>query len=447
MRTSAPLLCVFVLALGCDRVLGIEQLPHASIDAGGAETRPPTACETCEDKCLAERSACAVDSVCTSTWQCVSACPLDKPMCRKQCEDTNPGWAKSGAYLEFDRCRRKGCLTQCYGTGGLIAALDADCVCVDEVDCATEVANCLQSEVLDLTTQAGGCERHAACVAAKANPDNFVVCDAMAAGADEWNSLILCARGSSCSTGGKSCPLHTGELACNGTFAYGQSPLTEPTHKVTLAVTTYDSAPIAGARATACTLGSCSDCKPVSNAGGTALTDALGNVTLTVPMGPTDFSDCIEVKSPVGGIYLTTMVFTGRKVHTDEKLLGTNLFIEGTINSAGAFTDPPIEPDFTTHGMLFGTVHDCLWWHAAGAFVSIDGGDASTKVIYLASGMPMKDQTVGTDTLGAFGIFNVPAGKHTVTVKRGGVTIGQVQVEAAAGKVTDVNSFPMVVGP
>lgn len=447
MRTSAPLLGVLLLqALGCDRVLGIEQLPHASIvDSGGVETRPPTLCEKCEDTCPAERSGCKLDSVCASTWQCVSACPLDDPMCRKRCEDTNPGWDKSRAYLDFDRCRRKTCLTDCYGAGGLLAAIDADCGCLDEA-CAGKVADCLQSDASDLTAQAGACERHLACVAASPNPDNFVVCDAMAGGADEWNALVLCSRDKTCSTGGKNCPIPTGETACKGQFTYGQSTGTTGSQKVTFYVTDWINRPIANAQATACVKGACSPCIPVPNTGGNGVTDTKGNVTLTVPMGPNDYSGCIQVTSPAGGSFLTTLIFPGRKIHVDEKLLGTVLWEPGMIEIFGDLAEPPVTADFATRGMFFGTVHDCLWWHPIGAFVSIDGGDSSTRVIYLDSGGVAAHQELGTTSLGAFGIFNVTPGKHTVTVTFENKIISRVSVEAAVGKITDVNTFPMDVG-
>lgn len=444
MRTSAPMLCVLFLALGCDRVLGIEQLPHASIvDAGDA--RVPTVCETCEDKCAPERGTCELDPVCSSTWQCVSACPLDDVMCRKKCEDTNPGWAKNHAYLAFDRCRRENCLDKCYGTGGLLEAIDGDCRCLDR-ECAKQVVACLQSGVSDLTAQAGACERHLTCVAANPNPDTFVICDAMEGGADEWNGLARCSRESPCSVSGKSCPIPTGEIACTGKFAYGQPTGSTSTQRLTFQVTDWITQPIANAQATACVKGACSPCVPVPNAGGTGVTDAKGNVTLTVPMVPNDYSGCVQVTSPAGQSFLTTLIFTGRQVHTDEKLLGTVLWESGMIEIFGALTDPPVSPDFAGRGMLFGTVHDCLWWHPTGAFVSIDGADSSTKVIYLGSGGVATNQELGTTNLGAFGIFNVTPGKHIVTVTMGGTTISRVEVEAAAGKVTDVNTFPMSVG-
>jgi hypothetical protein len=442
------MLCGLFLALGCDRVLGIEELPHASIvDSGGVDTPAPTACETCEDKCSAERTRCEGDATCAKAWRCVSQCPLDDPMCRRDCEDVkNPGWSQSGAYLDFDRCRRRGCMQECYGTAGFAHALDDKCSCIDTACAATEAA-CVQSGVDDTSVKAGACERHLTCLALAPNPDNYVVCDSRAGVDTTWDAFVECAREAHCSDGG-ACAIPTGELACKSNFSYGVSTADPKKQSVTLQVTDISFQGVEGAQVTACSLGQCSPCTPSNLAGSTTTTDKNGYATVVVPMAPSDFTDCIEVKSPSGSSLAATMIYTGRRIHTDEKLLGTVLFDPMLIDAAGLYAEPKIFVEYTEHGQLFGTVHDCLWWHVSGAFVSIDGGDASTRVVYLESGMPMKDQTTGTNNVGAFGIFNVPVGKHTVTVTLGkdGPTIARLPVEAAAGKVTDVNTFPMSVG-
>lgn len=447
MGRAASLAFSALLSVGCVDVLGIEQLPGAAPLDGATDApidatpQPKAACLSCADNCAATRAACEGNVECAALWACGVRCPESDLLCRARCEAQHPTWNDNAAYVAFDRCLRRSCMQPCYGTGGILAAIDPRCACAD-VACQDYVSKCIQSDLDDTSTPpiaAGACERRLACIASAPNPDNFLLCDTLA-GEDHALPLLDCARKKACAD----CPLATGVLAClpppaGAGFRYGISRMGE--ELLILTVQDKNNAAVVGATARVCDpTRSCDSCQLAATTAPTGVADANGKIPLKVPMIGQRFDGCIRVEPPSGADLLPVLVSTGRPVVQTEDLLGTVMFNVGTISAESALAPAGIEADFSAHGHVIGTVHDCLWWHVIGAEISVSGGDVTTHVGYL-SGSGVTQET-STNSTGAFAIFNLPPGRHTVTAKLDGKVIATDEIEVLTGQVTDSNLFP-----
>ncbi len=454
MRFSAPLAWSLLGLAACDPLLGIQQLPHASPDGGGADvvdTGPPpnAACVACvQASCASEQSRCEGEPTCSALWRCLRLCNVDDPMCRKGCEDQSPAWVGSDAYVQLDRCRRKSCLASCFGTGGWLGAMDGRCGCADAA-CVPAGIDCLQSGLADASSIAGACDRDMACIAAHPNPDGYIACrNQIGANADPA-SLLDCARGAPCGD----CPISTGELVCmprpvgNG-FQYAPDRLGSRTVKIEvrqLPVPAGQGADLAGAQGTACD--PCLPCNPLGPTAAQTTTD--NRVSLVVPTTNGSFSGCFKIEPPAArsGDFFTTYVFPGRPIDQDEDLIATDL-----VSTAGGYVDifaaaAGTTADYATHGHVIGSVHDCIWRYVANAKITVDAPSPAsdpypTKVIYFFRSDLASDQS-HTSADGTFAILNVPAGAHTITATLpDGTVVGTLAVEIPVGQMIDANLFP-----
>jgi hypothetical protein len=427
VRRLARIAVCLLLAAGCNNVLGIEDLPHAG-----------TPCAVCALQCPSERSACDNDVHCAALDACQRACPLSAPLCRKACEDAHPDWATNTAFLAYDRCLRTSCVDVCYGTAGLIAAIDARCASAD-VACKDYETQCLQSN--DAGSPAGTCERVMACLANDPNPDNYLHCFGTLPDEHMALPLLDCARKNAAGT----CPLQTGELKClppptGSGFHYGISRAEE--EDFTLEVQDFNQKPVEGLTVVACApqSGCGKDCVPVASSIPSTKTDAKGKARLRVPIVAYHYTGCLQVTPPPTVDLLPMSVFTGRLIDQSEAQLTTYMFSLGFIAGAAATAPGAPEADFTTHGHVVGTVHDCLWWRVSGATVEITGGDATTAVAYIdGAAIGANPYTYPS---GTFAIFNVPPGSHVITAKRDGQVLSSETVEVIAGHTSDANLFP-----
>jgi hypothetical protein len=451
MRNVVAVPLLSLALAGCDRLLGIEDLPYAQTDVDAAVDAPlprKAACDQCAgaaSACAAQVAACSGD--CAETWDCIVRCPVSDPVCRRTCEKAHPSWATDPAYLALDACARRVCVGQCYGTAGLFKAVDTTCGCADTA-CLQNVSQCVQSDLPSATDAgastakgpAGNCERRMACIAEDANPDHYLECAAAFPTDQDLTKLLNCARAAGVCTGkDDKCPLPKGELACLG---FGFHRTTDATKQVTILVSDINDI-YPGATVTACKPGNCGpDCEPVANAGGVATVGASGKATVTVPIpgaaspGGGGYTGCLKVAAPVSADLLPTMFDSGRLIHVDEDEVATYLFGAGSLT---ALAPASVTPDVKNAAHIIGAVHDCLWGPIVGATVEIDV--PGVRVWYIGDELVEESWTV-TGPKGAFGVFNVPPGDHTLTVKVGTTVIDTHPIQVKAAMTLDANIFP-----
>jgi hypothetical protein len=442
---SVPLLSLALA--GCDRVLGIDELPYGTEIDGAVKT----ACEKCEAaSCSAERAACTGE--CAALIECERRCALGDARCRYNCEQQKePAWRTNEAYLALDACLRRGCVDGCYGTGTELVAIDGQCGCA-EAGCASKEIACIQSDLVAATPDAGAaatgllpgnCERRIACLAGDVTPDRYVECATLfPTSAKAFSDVLDCGRLAADCSKVAACQLPTNELACLGAYTFGSTQ--DASKRVSIFVGDGGDSPIrpvAGVRVTACKPGPCAKCQPISDAASTGLTGADGKVTITVPTpggltpGGGIYTGCLKAELD-GSDYVTTYVDTGRVIHLDEDVLVTLLFKV----PYAIVADPTGNPDFTTHGHVIGTAYDCLWGGMTGATIETDAPGA--RVYYVAdSVMPAWTKT---GPKGAFAVFDVPVGNWNLTVKRGDTVVATHPISMAAGIILDANVFPQV---
>ncbi|MBI2391778.1 MAG: hypothetical protein HYV09_19465 [Deltaproteobacteria bacterium] len=455
MRPFAPLALGVVLALGCDRLLGIEDLPRAPGDAGG----PPStaieyaskACATCANsQCASQRDACLADSACRGLYSRLAMCVVDDVKCRAAAERASGGADRSPAYLALDSCRRQSCVDDCYGSKGLLQAVNGACGCAD-AKCEAKTRACIQSG-LGRTSVLGGCERLIACIAADPNPSEWVACTERYGRWAEYGPLVDCLKGTACaslvpqpdaSPVETTCPLPTGELSCVRNFAYGTTANTSVTMKLGVFFLEGNK-PAVGAKVTACRFGNCTACAP--EAGAVAVVDAEGKATLQIPTPTGSYAGCLKVEPPAPdpdagttAKYLDMRVFTGRNISVNEDVLQTFLLTRDALEFYGALLD--VKVDWDAHGHIIGALHDCIWNRAVGAQLEIDGADSTTVIAYLKTGLELSPDPK-TTSYGGFAIANVPPGRHWITAKRDGQVLARLEVEVVAGQMTDANMYP-----
>lgn len=465
MRPLALALTVLA-TLGCDRLLGIEDIPRQidPVDASGVDTHVDfdnVACTTCsESQCATAHQACldgatdagTGDQRCKNLLDCLRKCTPDDPACRRACE-TGSTLTKSTdtdnypllePYRAVDACRREKCTSQCFANGkGLVKAIDAKCACMDDL-CADRELACVQSDLGVKDAKVGGCERRVTCVGFNPNPDGTVTCTLQASGGKQYNQLLDCARNNDCTTAGQACPLRTGELACLGNFDYRtarEEP--SPTFGVTggLLADLGNFKALPGATVTACNGPSCATC-----AGGRSMvTDAEGAAKIKVPISSLSagaYTGCLWVTPPGGaGDLPPLMVYTGRNIHVDESVLST-VIIERDIFSYYSKLDGDVSVDWTNRGHLIGTLHDCIWLRTVGATIELhpDLADSTTLIRYLKGTDLNPDGKTGPD--GAFAIVNLKPGRGYIRAVRDKVVVAELTIDVVAGKQIDVNLYP-----
>lgn len=444
-RAALRLLTGFALVggVGCDSVLGIEDLPRAvTVDAGeDTAPPPPSDCEICTNaSCAVARDACDADVACHAIFTCIAACKPGDPRCRNACEQMDPITAAAKLFRGVDDCRRKQCTAACYGSTGLGAFIDPDCACIDTT-CAKETSACITSGAARPGEPIGGCERLLACIATHENPDGTVKCVTNSfAGAPEKDAVLDCARANPCSTNGKQCPMPTGEVRCTGTFDY-LNDRNNTTH-FKLGVLDYNGSPVTGANVRACAPASGATCVVQTS----ALTGSDGKATLSINTGSSPFVGYFDVVPPtLDPPTWPTLVYPGRTVHVDnEDQLSTYSLGQFVFDLYAGDVGKTVDP---SKGAVIGTVLDCVWGRIAGAQIgSLDTPDAlddpGATLAYL-DGISVSKGATGTTSSGAFAIINYSPGPHTLIVRRGGVKLARIDIFVRAATVTDANIFPM----
>jgi hypothetical protein len=424
--------------MGCDVLLGIEDLPRAVVDASAEpDTHVPInpACAQCsKNECVAERAACESNTSCARLLERLDDCQPNDVMCRARAESDTGSVAASEPFIKLDRCRREKCVETCYGTGGLFAAIDSRCECADQ-KCGAQIRNCIQSELAS-GGRPGMCERRIACLAARPDPDGFVGCVGATPGGGDSYPLFDCGRKNPCGE----CPLATGKLECLANFNYGTDRRNFLDFKMS-ARNPVDSKPIEGARVVACASPLCEPCRELGEA---AFTLADGKATIPAMPNPVGgFLGCFRVKPPAANpdSLFPMLVYSGRKVYRDEDVMGTFMLGELALALFASTVDQTPDP---TRGHVIGTVHDCVWGRVAGAELK-PIGDASTVLGYI-DGISPKPERKSTTGDGAFAYLNVPPGPHTVRATLNGKEIAKQDIQVVAGHFTDVNLFPKAVG-
>ncbi len=437
-RLTIALFCVALT--GCGELLGIEDLPRGNPDASvPADTSAPLneACVQCaRTECGAEQAACDAESSCADLSGRLDHCQPNDVMCRAHAETDTGTVASSDTFIKLDRCRRGKCIESCYGTGGLIAALDSRCACADKA-CADKVRDCIQSE-LATGGRVGMCERRIACMAGRPDPDGFVECNTATPGGGNSYPLLDCARKHPCDY----CPLATGKLECLGQFVYGNNRGESLSWKISVK-NPLDGKAIKDATVRACAAPQCEPCDPA--VAGPEPTDASGKATLAtlpIPIGGS-FTGCFRVEPPATNPdkLLPMLIYSGRKVHVDEDVMGTLMLGEAALAFYAATVEKKPDP---TRGHVIGTVHDCLWGHLSAAVLD-PIGDADTVLAYI-DGIQPKPGRTSTTSDGSFAYLNVPAGRYTVRVTLNSKEIAAQEIQVVAGHITDVNLYPKEAG-
>lgn len=440
MRFRALALVVAV-TVGCDRLLGIEDLPRASTPAF---TYKSPACGTCYDtKCREAKAKCLADDRCEALHACVAQCDVNDPKCRLACEEAHAVAAQQPSWIALDACGRRHCLGQCLGTGGLIAGIEANCACADG-DCAAKVQACVQSG-MDVDgdagaspTKVGACERRLACLSSRANPDGWVECRTLhPEGGVEVEALLDCARKSTCST---TCSLGTGQVACAGNFVYG----TQPADSVTfgLGVEDKNGKRLKGAPVVACLAGNCAKCTSVAE----DPTDEAGwaQLELPMPVGSRNYGGCLRVTAPpdapTADPFLPTAVFPGRRIRFNEAILETLLLLRSDVIFYGGIVEKDVNPSL---GVIIGVVQDCIFWRILGAKVRLEPTPTNPDFVfaYIDGDLPAPS---ATSTVGraAFAALNVPPGRYTVVAEKDGREVVRSEIEVMAGTLTDATVYP-----
>lgn len=171
--------------------------------------------------------------------------------------------------------------------------------------------------------------------------------------------------------------------------------------------------------------------------GPTVNPNSQGILTFTLPAG---FDGYVDMKSngPVddAGLpaYIPALVFFSPPLSQDLIYLTIPLLSPAALGSLAAQFGNTVDP---TLGAPFAAVDDCQAKPAAGASVSIDKADASTRTFYFVNNLPT-ESTTQTDKSGYAGFINVPPGIRDLTaqVADGGAFIGKVSVLVRPSTIT-----------
>ncbi len=228
---------------------------------------------------------------------------------------------------------------------------------------------------------------------------------------------------------------------CNNYSCIGNVTYPEPT------VDTYDvafvltdlmsGAGIDGALVAVCAFDDV-DCENPLDEG---LSMADGSLTITVPSAPTGLGAYIQIVAEgypdVLGYY---PVPPGSTTYTSGDPTYLSMVSTQTL---GLLSDMVgITPDPARGHVIF-RFWDCVGFSAGGIVASVDTADASTKVVYLAGGMPSETLT-STDDPGDGAIMNIPVGKAVVSgnVEADKAMLGKLNVIIRPGAVTAINVVP-----
>ncbi len=419
-------LTLLVLMAGCDRMLGIEELPRRSGAARPQFVVPE--CGACEhDNCAEPALACDRDPVCANLHRCLAKCAADDARCRAACEDAEPTFRASDPYKALDSCRRTTCRAICLGDDSLAKLLPTGCECLAR-SCQAASAACMASPPREGMT--GDCERAWACFAAvdALDPDVVSHCTRRyGAGGTELVALSQCTDQQSCSTCTRGDP-----FACVGRYSWRAGTIVRPKLKFT--VVNDEGNALAGARVDACVTPLCGSCghDPTSTFS-SGVSEKDGAVTLELAGG---FTGCFHAEHPD---YAHTHVVWTRPVVENEapvSLETIGLLRETTLDLLFATIGAKRNPDLAQ--ALF-VARDCIFAAAAG--VTLDPlSDPSATVLYVRDSLPTT--TPPTDKSGTVVVANLAPGTVTFRVRAGATVVSERTFVARPGHLHDVRMLP-----
>ncbi len=422
MRWGRTALLIFV-AVGCDVVIGIEDLPVGSGEPLGYAS---PACQACvREVCAPQEAGCLLDATCRELHNCLAACQIDDPACRQQCEQIWPGITdvRGG---ELDACRRRECTVACLGSRRLGEhTADAACsACVDEA-CVVQAQACVRSdrpESPEFGARPGHCERQLQCMThtRDIDPDRVRDCYARFAGG---SSLVeqfgLCAI-SQCD-----CP-YAREWSCVGSYDWALL--------ATSLATEFTVEALPGATVRACSLIACESCSVLVDE---ALVGPAEQVVLTLPSAGGNVRVCFHTE--LDG-YLKTITVPGRPLNRPNQRIQTQL---GTTEGAMGFAEEAGIAYDPSRGNLVVLVRDC--WNAFAPGIRVDASTADAKTVrgYVGS-MGFDAEATETAIEGAMGFLNVPPGEVELVAYRDDVEVSRHRAPVVANTVTYVHMNPSV---
>lgn len=427
---------VMLATVACNSVLGVEELPRAAPDAGLVPIQYASAdCERCiRDQCGSHERACADDRECRAAHACLSACKVNDPRCRADCELTTASDSARTKLNGLDRCRRLSCLNECVGGKGIGASMGAGCDCIDDADvgCGKAMLACITSGKDRDGEVIGACERRWMCLTKALTPSGALRCyyrDRQ--GEPEVDEIRNCLAGSSCT----SCSAAGGHLyASTNNYRWEKTTSTRLELKLKFLEQTKEQAPVRGLRVRACSSEHCATCDEYVAEG---FTNELGVATLDLPISGS-FEGCFEAMPADTEKHVPTLLYTGHPISMAEDQLNPKIFRRSDIVLLAGFADY----DFATknRGCIAAVANDCLWTKSSGMTFAVAPSDDVTKLAYIRDGVPVK--TPPTDPTGGFAALGVPVGPATVSATRDGKKTGEARVFVRDGFITAMLMFP-----
>jgi hypothetical protein len=423
MHSRNIALLTLAALLGCNAVLGIEELPAGM-------TYAVEGCGSCiQTSCSGEEAACYDDAACWSLHTCYAGCQLDDVSCRDQCERAAPdGVTESSTVTNLDTCRRGSCLDACLGDGGLVPSVFDEETCAKCIDdkCGDDGRACVASRRCE---RAYGCGLHEAC--------DDPAC-ALRCLYDEGETLGITEAGSVSSCWRDNCraECRLGELwQCVGEFNWKGPEDTLKSALFELEVLDHAGEPATGLLVEACFAGECELIEPSSDK-----VDAEGFVQLELPLDASGWIGHFRISGtlPMWGPAFPTLFRTGRPISRHEDRFRARVFPDSVLDL--------VTKDFPTldssKGHISAILLDCLGFKAGGGQLSLEGDPGAVGFYFAGEGLVPATADSRTDGTGAAGFLNVTPGDHTIVMtipdRLGSKVVSSQKLSVEAGTLTNV---------
>lgn len=379
-------------------------------------------CKACsEAACCDVAKACRADSVCSASYDCLSACPPSDQACRGACVK-----GSSAALGAMVSCMSQSCGAKCGATCG-----DTGLLLPSFIGRSSACATCVTSKACATATSCAG---DVACVGASTcrlgcNALDAACLEKCAAAAPQGD-LAKAARaacGAECDVGK--------QVACVGNVAWPRVQAGTTSVHVVLGVSGAGSPkPVVGAEVRACGKVDLDCASPVAPA---ATTDAAGLATFDLPVTEVlgGFNGLFRVTAPE---YMPTLAFYNPPIAGSMTL--PTIPILRSLEFIGAAGALGITPN-AERGHLIAVIQDCELSYMPGATVTISSADAGSTVGYFQGGFPTKE-ALATDGAGLAGGFNLPVGSVTVSAVLGGKVVGSAQALIQKQTITQISVVP-----
>ncbi len=171
------------------------------------------------------------------------------------------------------------------------------------------------------------------------------------------------------------------------------------------------------------------------------VTDAMGNATLTGPVGPQGFDGYIELTGGTGpNEVVPTKMYPNPALTAGMRPVNARVIERETFMLLGAVLRAELND---TNGLITAAVSDCNRDPAAGATLSASPMPMGVRQFYTANNLPSLTATQ-TGPSGTGGFVGVPPGDYTLTATRvdGMARIGAASVNVRGGYITSINVGP-----